>query len=128
MNESQAVDALARAAFPYRAAAFVGDVPELGPTLEVLAFDVPEDACVDVSAELQRLLRAAAQGARVLGGVFDVVESAERASSLPVQVLWYQPAIRGVGAADPPLKNRRARGLQVRDRGDTQSGPRGSGA
>lgn len=92
MNDQQRVlEALARAAFPFWVAVHDGHDPELGPVLEVQAFDVPEERSVNVSLDLTKIVRRCALTGTALAGAFDVVESSDRRAYLPRDTAWYRP-------------------------------------
>jgi hypothetical protein len=71
---------------------------ELGPVVDVDAFDVPAGEAVAVAQRLADLLwpvqAQAVPGAELLPGVVHDFESADRRAALPPDTVWYTPRLR----------------------------------
>lgn len=85
---------------PFRVAVFASTDPDVGPLIEVHAFDVPAEHCVRVSRRLNHLLWGAEVDTNLIAGAFDREESAERRDELPANVIWYSPGTDVMPAAD----------------------------
>jgi len=86
------VQLLEAAAFEYPVAVYRDVDWEIGPVLEVDAFDVPESVAVAVSQRLGTITWPAAFAAMTsLSGIIHDFESAERRAELPPDTVWYLP-------------------------------------
>ena len=81
---------LTRSQFDYPVAIYAGQDPDLGPTIEVVAFDVPEAEVLDVSRQLNRMLPLVHDPV-MLGSAYIDYESTDRRLELPIDAHWYQP-------------------------------------
>lgn len=85
-------------AFGFPVAIYPGTDVDLGPVVEVDAFDVPAGAAVAVARELAGILWQVRErsdaGSELLPGVVYDFESADRRPRLPAATVWYRPRAR----------------------------------
>ena len=82
--------ALESAGFSYSVAIHPGSDPDLGPVLDVHAFDVPEDDAVRISLALTQIVRDCQLAGVPVVGCYDTVESDEQRARLPIGTRWFR--------------------------------------
>ena len=73
---------------------FPNDLPELGPVLEVHAFDVPDAQQLRVQRDLNGLLVSLRLEPMAIGMAFDEGESEVAAAGVPADATWITPRSR----------------------------------
>ena len=89
------LELLDRARFEYPVAIHPGRDPELGPVLEVDAFDVVAVVAVAVSSRLAAIVWPVAfESLTLLPGIVHDFEAEAARDALPAETVWYTPRSR----------------------------------